>query len=155
MKRQRRTVGAIVEIDLENSYFSYARILEDASFAIYDIYSADRISNIHDIVNRPVLFIVAVYNDVITRGKWLKVGSIPLEKELRVLPMKFVQDALHPSRFSFYNPNTGEMTPTNKENCKGLERAAVWDAHHVEDRIRDHYAGQPCIWLREDLELFP
>ncbi len=154
MKRQRRTVGAVVEIDLEDGFYSYARILDFASFAFYDIRSPDKRTDINHIVSYPILFIVAVYNDVITRGRWLKIGSIPLEEQLRVLPMQFVQDALHPSRFSFYNPNTGQMTPANKEHCKGLERTAVWDAHHIEDRIRDHYAERPCVWLKEDLELF-
>jgi hypothetical protein len=31
--------------------------------------------------------------------------------------------------------------------CEGLEPAAVWDATHVAERLRDHYAGQPNVYL--------
>lgn len=30
---------------------------------------------------------------------------------------------------------TGEIFPIEKEQAVGLERAAVWDAHHIVDRI--------------------
>ncbi len=68
--------------------------------------------------------------------------------------MQFIQDAIHPDRFEFYDPNTGESRPATKEQIKGLERASVWEANHIEDRIRDHYNGIPCIWLQDDIELF-
>ncbi|GGM57342.1 hypothetical protein GCM10011608_47820 [Micromonospora sonchi] len=29
------------------------------------------------------------------------------------------------------------------EDCVGLERAAVWDAAHIEERLRDQHAGRP------------
>lgn len=35
---------------------------------------------------------------------------------------------------------------------EGLERLAVWDPEHVEDRIRDHYNGVQNIWV-ESLRL--
>lgn len=154
MKRQRRTIGAIVEVDLGDGHYTYARILDEASFAIYNLHSTSKVSDITAIISRPILFIVAVYDYVITQGTWLKIGSAPLEEHLRILPMQFIQDALRPEFFSHYNPNTGEITPTTKEECRGLERAAVWDANHVVDRVRDHYAGKPCIWLKSELELF-
>ncbi|OJV71174.1 MAG: hypothetical protein BGO42_04950 [Flavobacterium sp. 40-81] len=89
-----------------------------------------------------------------TQGRWLKVGKLNIREEIRKQPMKFIQDALNPENFELYDPNTGEITPTTKKHIKGLERAAVWEAHHVEDRIRDYYNGVPCVWLAEDIELF-
>jgi hypothetical protein len=68
--------------------------------------------------------------------------------------MQFIQDAIHPDRFEFYDPNTGESRPATKEKIKGLERASVWEANHIEDRIRDYYNGVPCVWLKDDIELF-
>jgi hypothetical protein len=66
--------------------------------------------------------------------------------------MEFIQNTLDPSKFSLYDPNTGEMTPATKEQCIGLECAAVWEAEHVVDRINDHYAGRKNKWL-EQLEI--
>lgn len=89
------------------------------------------------------MFIVAVYNDIITQGHWFKVGKLPIREDLSILPMQFIQDTLDSEKYSLYNPNTGEITPTTRDKAIGLERAAVWDAHHVEDRIRDYYLGIP------------
>jgi len=154
MARQRRTIGAVVEIDLGDGYYSYARILDYAGFAFYDIHSSQRIGNIEHITGKPILFILAVYNDVVTSGHWVKIGSEPLHPLLKLLPLQFIQDALRPERFKLYYPNSGTIISASKEDCKGLERCAVWDANHVEERLRDHFAGRPCKWLKEDLELF-
>ena len=73
----------------------------------------------------------------------VKVGKLPIREDLSILPMQFIQDTLNSEKYSLYNPNTGEITPTTRDKAIGLERAAVWDAHHVEDRIRDYYLGIP------------
>ncbi|WP_065814182.1 immunity 26/phosphotriesterase HocA family protein [Hymenobacter sp. DG25B] len=154
MTRQRRTIGAVVEINLLNGYYGYGRIVGDASFAIYDLYIPHPLTNLEQIIERPILFIVAVYDDAVTSGRWRKVGSAPLPAMLRTLPLKFIQDALKPESFSLYDPNTGEITPATKETCKGLERASVWEAEHVEERIRDHYAHRPNQYRQEDVAVF-
>jgi hypothetical protein len=35
-----------------------------------------------------------------------------------------------------------EMSAT-PEDCIGLERAAVWDPHHIEKRLLDAFMGRP------------
>jgi hypothetical protein len=42
--------------------------------------------------------------------------------------------------------NFGEI-PASLEECEYLEVAAVWDGHHVEDRLRDHFDGRPSEWV--------
>jgi hypothetical protein len=79
----------------------------------------------------------------------VKVGTLELEESLLDLPMQFIQDTLDGSIYSLYNPNTGTMTYTDKSNCVGLERASVWAAHHLEDRISDHFAGRECKWVKK------
>jgi hypothetical protein len=151
VKKQRRTIGAVVKINLGDGNHSYARILDKASFAIYDFMTKSE-KTIDEITAKNILFIVAVYDDVITDGRWEKIGSKPLEEELKILPMKYMQDSINPNNFSLYNPNTGEIIPAKRGDCAGLECAAVWEAEHVEDRIRDHYAGKKNKWL-EQLEI--
>ena len=153
-KRQRITTGSILEINIENQYYVYAQILQNASCVFFDYKSPSPLNDFSILENKPILFIIAVYNDVITKGRWLKVGKLEIRKDFEILPLKFIQDAQHPDRFEFYNPNTGEITPTTKDKIKGLERAAVWDANHVEDRIKSHYLGTTSIWMKEDIELF-
>jgi hypothetical protein len=147
MKRQQRTVGAFLKIDLEEAYHTYARILKKPSFAFYDIKTKDNIENLDVLENLSILFIIAVYDDAVTKGRWIKIGKRPLEPSLKKLPLKFMQDKMKPSNFSLYNPNNGEIVPATKEQCKDLERAAVWEPEHVEDRLRDHFAGRPNKWV--------
>jgi len=147
MKRQRETEGAILEINIENQYYVYAQILTKGSFAFFDYRTTEKLTDFQVLNDAKVLFILAVNKYVVTKGMWLKVGKLPIRESLQVLPMKFIQDKLKPENFELYDPNTGEITPTTKDKIIGLERAAVWADNHVEDRIRDHYLGVPCIWL--------
>ena len=73
------------------------------------------------------------------------VGNGPLENELRTPPPRFIQDALRPDQFRIYE--NGKIRSATKEECLGLEREAVWDPEHVEERIRDHYAGRKNRWV--------
>lgn len=144
MARQRRIVGDVVRIDLGDGTHTYARVLPEASFAFYDARSRGDLV-VEDVVGKPVLFIVAVMNHAVTRGRWARVGRIPLEEELSTVPPKFVQDALDETRFQVYED--GRMRPATRKECEGFERFAVWDPTHVEDRLRDHYAGRPNVWV--------
>ena len=63
--------------------------------------------------------------------------------------MQFIQDALNPIMFSLYNPNTGEITDTTKDKVLGLEAAAVWEAEHVESRVKDYYNATTNIWVEQ------
>ena len=149
MKKQQRTVGSILEVDLCDGTFVYAQILEKASFAFFDYRVKSRLSNFDILTTKGILFILSVYKNAVTDGRWLKVGKIPIVKELQVLPMQFIQDALNPIMFSLYNPNTGEITDTTKDKVLGLEAAAVWEAEHVESRVKDYYNATTNIWVEQ------
>lgn len=148
MKRQRIIPGAILEIHANDRYY-YAQILQSKGCAFFDIERIEPLTDISILLDTSVLFIIAVYNDVITKGKWIKIGKIEIREDLKIAPLQFIQDSLNPSKFEFYNPNTGEITSATKEDVDGLECAAVWEAHHVEDRLRDHYEGKPNIWIEQ------
>lgn len=153
-KRQKITIGSILEIYVNEEYYVYAQILGKAGYAFFDYKTTDKLKDLKILLGRPILSITSVYDDVITQGYWLKVGAIEVREDLQVQPMQFIQDALDQDSFELYNPNTSEILPAIKEEIKGLERAAVWEASHIEDRIRDHYNGESCIWLKEDREIF-
>jgi hypothetical protein len=147
MKRQKETIGSILEIDLKNGNYAYAQILENGT-AFFDYLTNEPLKNFDVLETCPVLFIIGIYKDIITRGYWLKVGKLPIRKELEILPMKFMQD-FETYELSLYNPNTGKIYPATREECIGLERASVWEAHHVESRIIDYYNNTPNIWVEQ------
>lgn len=153
MTKQRIIPGAILEINIEDIYY-YAQILQSKGCAFFDIRSEQPLKDYSVLLDVPVLFIIAVYNDIITQGKWLKVGKLEIREDLLLEPNQFIQDSLSPDNFELYNPNTGRITKTSLDKIIGLERASVWEAHAVEDRLRDHYNNVPCKWLKEDFELF-
>lgn len=150
MKRMgKHLIGAVLKIDLQNGHFVYGRILANSSYAIYDSLTREDFEDLEAIISKPVLFIVSVYDSAIKTERWKICGQIPLEESLKHLPMKCIQDSLNPDRFDLYNPNTGEITKASREQCEGLETAAVWAAEHVEDRIRDFYLNVPNRWVEQ------
>lgn len=148
MKKQRRTVGAVVEIPLNDGTHSYGLVLDKASIAIFKIKTKTEYS-IADILNEDLLFIVAVYDDSITSSRWKRVGKVNVEERFQELPLKFIQDSHNPSIVEIYNPNTGEIRPSTKEECMGLECAAVWAAEHVESRIIDFFNNRENVWVKQ------
>jgi len=127
-----------VKILLGEGTHTYARVLPDASFAFYDSRGTEEME-IDRIVDLPILFFAAVMDSAIKTGRWTVVGHISRDDGLRA-PPKFIQDPLDKNRFRIYED--GQMRPATRQECLGLECAAVWEPEHVEGRLRDHYAGR-------------
>lgn len=149
--RQQRTPGAIFRIQLPCNKFSFGRILGKANYAFYDLVSDDGEEDLKKIISSKVLFIISVYNGIITTGRWIKIGKLDLDGKLKVLPNKYIQDIHHPNEYTIYNPNTGEMTKSSRIECVGLEKAAVWGAEDVEQRLCDYFEGRPNRLVEEYL----
>jgi hypothetical protein len=144
-KNQKRVVGDIVRIDLGDGFNSYARVLPEALFAFYDARVTEDLA-IDRILTLPILFQVPVMDHAVKRGRWVIVGNAPLNNSLLNPPLRFMQDILNKNRFRIYEKG-GKIRPATKEECIGLERAAVWEPTHIEDRLRDHYAGRKNKWV--------
>ena len=153
MKRVRKKIGDIVEIHVHKEYFCYAQVIQTDRFAFFDFKTNEPLNDYAILDTCKVLFELCVYRYVLSKGIWTIVGNRPVRKELLSKRMEYVYDKFT-GRFSLYNTKTGEMTPATKEKAKGLERCAVWGDNHVEDRIDDYYCNRPCIWLKEDYELW-
>jgi hypothetical protein len=72
------------------------------------------------------------------------IGNRPLEHDMIAEPVFFKQDPINNRFFKYYESTTVAAT---RQECLGLERAAVWEPEHVEDRLRDHYAGVTNKWV--------
>jgi hypothetical protein len=142
-KKVKHQLGDIVQIKLEDGSFSFARVLEEPLMAFYD-FKSDSIPNLSEIVEKPIIFRIWVMNRAVKSGRWGVIGNIGLEPELVLSPKFFNQGALNKNFTIIYND---DESPATREECENLERAAVWDPEHVEDRLRDHYAGVPNMWV--------
>lgn len=151
-KRQRRRVGDIVSIALGHGKYGFGLILEGALIAFYD-YQADQPNPagiIETLRCKPVAFALWVMNYAVTSGRWTVIGRMEIPESLREKPKFFMQDAL--SGELSITTHGGDRIPATREQCAGLERAAVWDPEHVEDRLVDHFASRPNKWV-ESLRL--
>jgi len=148
---QRRREGAFVKILLGDGFHSYGRILKNPYCAFYDSLSREDLE-LDQIATRPILFIICVYRRVISSGRWPVIGHKPLEDNLKKPPLFCMQNRLNLHEISMYS--VGQSIPSTYEDCKDLERLAVWGDEHVEGRLRDHYAGRPNK-LVESLKIVP
>ena len=144
VKRQRRRTGDFIIIRLDTSRFALGRVLEEPYVGFYDLELTSREVSLVDVDDARILFKLAVMNNTITAGRWEVVGNRSLSEDLSVLPRLFRQDPISGELFIV----EGEKEwPANREEVATLERAAVWSAEHVEDRLRDHFAGKPNVWV--------
>ena len=138
MKRQQRTVGAIVKIPLENGHHSYARILQ-TRLAFYDIRTKNDLST-DEIITKPILFIAVVYDFAITKGIWEKIGKkLPLEESLKQNKPLYTEDLLT-GKYLIYE--SGKQIVATKEEIKDLESYTVWSPEGIEKRLNDYYANR-------------
>jgi hypothetical protein len=146
MKRQQWTCGALVTVPLGNGYHSYAQMLERPEYAFFDCRTKVEMSA-EAIVARPVLFRVWVMRYAYSKGRWQKVGMAAVAAALEQPVVRYIQDSVRPQdiRLHFDDGRSGPLVSV--ADCEGLECAAVWDPEHVEDRLRDHYAGVPNDWV--------
>jgi len=130
-KRKKRVkLGDIYAIPLPNGMYAFGRVMRDAGIAIYK-YTGNSVEDIPKA--EEYQFVVGVYKDVLQGGAWTVVGNRPFNNEEESWPPKqYIIDILNGS-YSIYHK--GEIIPSTQEECEGLERAAIWDAHHIIDRI--------------------
>lgn len=138
----RRRVGDVVSIPLGDGQFGFARVLPEPLVEFYDLRSS-KIPTAEEITSSPVLFTLYVMNSAITRARWEVVAHSAVDVANFESPFFFKQDPMDPSSVCLYRD--GQEFPGTAAKAKRLERAAVWSAEHVEERLRDHFAGRPNV----------
>jgi hypothetical protein len=151
MKMPKWEVGAVIKIPFDDEAYTYGRILKHPFIAVYDCKTKDHLEDMDRITACPILFVVAVMDRAIKSGRWPIVGKAHLTKDEIEIPDQFMQDLFNPQECKIID-SSGTSRDATIDECEGLERAAVWEAEHVEGRIQDHYAGRKNIVL-ESLKL--
>lgn len=131
-------------VPLGDGYFGFARALTSPTAEFYD-FRSETIPPGADIITKPVAFRIWVMRYAFTGRRWKKIGDFPLrpgEGGKRWWFFKQADDG------TLYRTRNGyEEVPASWEEVSGLECAAAWDPEHVEDRLRDHFAGKPNKWV--------
>jgi hypothetical protein len=145
IKRQRWKRGAVVRIRLDKEHFAYGQMLDPPEYAFFNVHdSSDR--DAESVAVQPVIFRLWVMTQAHSCGRWEKIGTAPLQRQLEERVPRFNQDPLDLSTIRLGDDGTNGKLVTTQE-CEQYERAAVWDAHQVEDRLRDYFAGRPNVWV--------
>lgn len=105
---------------------------------------ADAPLQLESLRDRQILFKIWVMKSAIGKNGWKIVGQLPLSDEMRISPWFFKQDGISKKITRYRHP---EEVPATKEECEGLECAAVWSTVHVESRLVDHFEGRPNKWV--------
>lgn len=142
--RQRRVVGAVLKVPLDDGWHSYAWTLPEVDFALFDL-RAEADIPLSEVIARPIAFRVGVNGSAYLNSRWLRVGKVSPPPEVLAPMPKFIRDPIT-GRFKIYL--FGDIRPATREECVGLERCAVWAPEHVEDRLRDHFVGRRNKWGR-------
>jgi len=131
---QRWKQGSILEITLPDGGVALCQMLVEPEFAFFSPSNRDEL-----------LFRLWVHKSAYTNGRWKKIGNAEIPAYLSSEVPRFKQDAIS-GKLSIYQ--NGQERPATASECVGLERAAVWDAMHVEERISDYVHGKENVWVK-------
>jgi hypothetical protein len=149
-KAYRHREGDLIEIDLGGGVHAYARSLVFPEMAFYELRATSAVA-MTDIVAAPIAFRIWVSERAAVRsGRWRVLGNAPLEGSLKEPSWFFKAGSLPGKGHGLQLYRDPEERPATAKECSRLELAAVWGPAHVEDRLRDHFAGRPCKWDRKD-----
>ena len=145
-KKQKEILGGIVKITFDEPYHTYGRILKYGDVALYDCKTDQDVSDLNAIVTRPIIYKMIVNEGGVKHGRWPIVGVLPLEEKLQ--NTKYYLEEFGRPDFIKIIENGNIRFNVPKVEGIGLEVGAVWDPSHVEEFLRDHYAGRENVSLK-------
>ena len=148
MTAKRPREGSLLRISLGDGTAAFARVLPNSQVAIYAYRAPEAEAVSPAVFESKVLWKLTAMKSALTSGRWPAVDYRPLESALASPVYYFVKDRLTGS-YSIYRSSDGQTVESTFEECKALEAAASWEAAHVEDRLRDYFAGRPNAWAEQ------
>lgn len=129
-RKRRLKLGDIYEISLPDGRNAYGRLYKEYTLAIYDTRCND-VSELPE--DNTYEFYVGVYKNLLQDGEWPVVANRSFASEEEAWPPPMVIIDAITQKGSLYHK--GIISPCSYEECKDLEVVAVWDRHHVVDRL--------------------
>lgn len=139
MRRSRHTPGTFIRIRLADGSFGYGRVLEPPYEAFYNYRTSEPSSDLDTIASKAVLFKQAV--GTAGRKNWQYIGIRRLEGEVAQPVVCYMQD-LADFRECVVFDSVGMERRVSPEECIGIEQAAVWEPHGIEERLLDTFMGR-------------
>jgi len=146
MTRKRWIPGGFVRIPLSDGSYGYGRLRERPVATFYNFRTEEPLSDLNEIFQQPILFTVAVHKSIFSR--WEVIGKKPLEDQMKLPFYQFWQDVGDYRNCRIFDME-GNERQVKPEECEGVERWAVWDPEHIEDRLLDTFLGKPNVWSEQ------
>jgi Immunity protein 26 len=140
MRKKTYKPGTFLRISLADGTFAYGRQLEQPYKAFYNYRTSKPSDDLDTIEKKLVLFRQTVR--VLDSDTWEAIGIRKLEGEVAEPVVRFHQESGDYRKCAIFE-NFGNERLATPEECIGLERQAVWDAHHIEERLLDTFEGRP------------
>jgi hypothetical protein len=135
--------GTIFEIPLDDGSFAYGMVIKRPLAAFFNL-AVNQRPSLEYILSQPVAFRVWIMDSSLGSRGWKTIGNRSVPSEL-AQPGVFYKYDLISHRFSVYSE--GNESTATKEQCIGLECAAVWSSVHIQSRLSDHIVGRPNAWV--------
>jgi hypothetical protein len=132
--------GTFLRIPLGDGSFGYGRALEAPYTAFYNYRTAGPDTDLEKIASKAILFKIAVRDS--SPQRWQPIGWRELEAHLTQPVVAFTQDIGDFRRCTIFD-TAGNVRDAQPQECIGLERAVVWEQHHVEERLLNTFMGRP------------
>jgi len=136
--------GTFVRIPLAGGLYGYGRLRQFPHVSFYDFHTSEPISDLDQIASKPILFTLAAHKSVL--DTWEIIGQRPLEEGIARPFERFMQDLTNYSNCKIMD-EAGHARVATPEECIGLERVAVWESNHIEDRLLDTFLGRANKWV--------
>jgi hypothetical protein len=142
MKKPYWLPGNVAEIEIPGPFYCYGIVIASPLMGFFDIRS-DKHLTCDLLSGKPLAFRVWVMKYAIGKNGWKIIGQLPLSDEMKDDPWFFKKDRIS-GKLTKYRHN--DERPASKEECLGLECAAVWDPEHIVSRLDDHFESRPNKW---------
>lgn len=110
-------------LTIPDGRYAYGRVYDDASVGIYRVVTDE--PGQPPIGSRDFLFNVGMYEDILSLGKCPIIAHDPFDVgEDTWPPPNCIVDPIT-GEHSIYH--RGEIRPASEAECRGMEKAAVWD----------------------------
>lgn len=145
-KRQKEIPGGIVKIIFDEPYYTYGRILKYGDVALYDCKTDHDIPDLQEIVNHPIIYKMMVNEGGVKYGRWPIIGILPLEESLQNTKY-YLEDFGRPDFIKIIENGVIRFNVPKDEGI-GLEVGTIWSPIHVEEFLKDYYAGKENVHLK-------
>ena len=151
MNRQRIKLGDIFAIPLPDGKYSFGRLMKETELAIYE----GKYKSIKDFdKTQKYSFIVGVYRNVLTDGKWPIINNVPFETEEEAWsPPSCTIDQITGELRIYHKGKIRKLRPGDEKNCLNMEVTAAWDRNHIVDRIMGDATWENLVWKVRGIDM--